>query len=161
LEAWATTLVQAADPASPVVTNTKNINDINALSNASRAVLLPPALSLISKSGLVITVDESASAALITNDNNDLSNPSGDVLDSLAFAFIASERLLDIDEIGGKVAHKVHITGCRAERHDHVLLFNQCLSLSVQGLEEGTVALKVVILARLKGLEVLAWQFTG
>jgi hypothetical protein len=154
-------LVQAADPASPVITNTKNVNDINALANASGAVLLPPALSLIGKSGLVITVNKTAAAALITNDNNDLSNPSGDVLDSLALAFIASERLLDINEIRRKVTHKVYIASRRAERHDHVLPFNKSLGLSVQGLEEGAVTLKVVILTRLKGLQVLAWQFTG
>lgn len=50
-------LVQTTHSASPVISNTKDIDNVNSLANAGGAFLLPPLLSLISKSRLVIAIN--------------------------------------------------------------------------------------------------------
>lgn len=151
-------LVQAAHPTSPVIANTVDIDDINPFANPCGAFFLPPFLSLVGQSGLVITVDKATAAALIAHNDDDLANPAGDVLHCITV--LPGERFLDINKIGGQVANKVHVTSGGAEWHNHALFFNNCLGLGVQSLEEGACAVKIILLMRLDALELPTDQLT-
>ena len=152
-------LVQPTHSAPPVIPNPKDIDHIDPFSDTRGSFLLPPSLALVCKGRLIVTVNETTAAALVTNHDDDLANPAGDVLDSIPF--IAGQGLLHIDQIWGQVTHKVHISSGCAEGHDHALLLDEGLGLSVESLEEGACSLKFIFLTRLHIGQVTTGQFTG
>ena len=118
-----------ANTSFPLLANPNSVNDSNSFAEASDALFLPPPFSLVSKGRFIVTINETTSSTFITNNNNYLADPSGDLVDTLSI--IASQALLNIYDLWRKVAENVDVATRSAEGHNHCLIIHNCLGLRV------------------------------
>lgn len=137
-------LLASPDPALIIISQSRRIDNFNALAQTDYIRFLPPfrdrvfcRFALVCGT-LIVCVHEAAETGAIAADYDDgLADPALDVLDVVAVG--AAESIDDVDKLGPDVAEHVHVAGGGAKGHDHGGVLDEAEGLGVQSVPEDVV----------------------